>query len=309
LWNHTKKFHNNENNISNLESYLHNYKNYYNCKYCSKSFIYKQSRSRHENIYCKNKNKLEINENKKNLENDKIKLEILKKEENIIKLKLKLENSNKIENITLKKLNKKLLERNNIIKNNNINFNVQNIVNNIQLVGFGKEEIVDMLSFKEKKLIMNSRYKCLEKLIEIIHCGKYNQFKNIIITNMKDQYMYKYDDKHGIFILSPKTDVLNSLINYRLDDLEVIYNDLLENNKLDEKTKDIIEIFINKINYSDSKFIDSEGKEYNNYKQYKINEVKILLYNNQDKTTNDISLLLSANEIIVNSDIKYICNV
>ncbi len=313
LWNHTKKYHNDH--VNNNKEIIDNKKKY-NCKYCNKLFTYKQSRSHHENKYCKSKNQLDINENKKQiennkmkLENDKIKLEILKKEENIIKLKLKLENSNKIENITLKKLNKKLLERNNIIKNNNINFNVQNIVNNIQLVGFGKEEVIEMLTLKEKKLIMNSRYKCLEKLIEIIHCGKYNQFKNIIITNMKDQYMYKYDDKHGIFILSPKTDVLNSLINYRLDDLEVIYNDLLENNKLDEKTKDIIEIFINKINYSDSKFIDCEGKEYNNYKQYKINEIKILLYNNQDKTTNDISLLLSANEITVNSEIKCICNV
>lgn len=313
-WNHTNKYHNScvnnnkeiidKNIILNLDDTKK-----YNCKYCNKLFTYKQSRSHHEKNNCKNKNKIDYDENKQILESERLKLEILKKEENIIKLKLKLENSNKIENITLKKLNKKLLERNNIIKNNNINFNVQNIFNNIQLVGFGKEEIVELLSFKEKKLIINSRYKCLEKLIEIIHCGKYNQFKNIIITNMKDQYMYKYDDKHGIFILSPKTDVLNSLINYRLDDLEVIYNDLLENNKLDEKTKDIIETFINKINYSDSKFIDCEGKEYNNYKQYKINEIKILLYNNQDKTTNDISLLLSTNEITINSEIKYVCNV
>jgi len=79
---------------------------------------------------------------------------------------------------------------------------------------------------------------------------------------MKDQYIYKYDDGKGQFVLSTKTDVLNSLINYRLDDLEVIYNDLIEDNKLDEKTKDIIEKFVNKINYSDSKFTDSDGKEH-----------------------------------------------
>ena len=48
--------------------------------------------------------------------------------------------------------------------------------------------------------------------------------------------MYKYDDKVGHFVLSTKTDVLNSLIDYRLDDLETIYHDLLENNKLDENT-------------------------------------------------------------------------
>ena len=145
-------------------------------------------------------------------------------------------------------------------------------------------------------MIMNAKYNSLDKLIEIIHCGKYNQFKNIIITNMKDNYMYKYDDKLGHFVLSTKVDILNSLIDYRLDDLEIIYNDLLEKNKLDEKTKDIIEKFINKINI-DSKYTDFDGKEHDNYKQYKINEIKVLLFNNQDKITNDISLLLTTNEV------------
>jgi hypothetical protein len=41
---------------------------------------------------------------------------------------------------------------------------------NFQLVGFGKEEITELLTNNEKKLIMNSKYDCLEKLIEIVHC-------------------------------------------------------------------------------------------------------------------------------------------
>jgi hypothetical protein len=101
-------------------------------------------------------------------------------------------------------------------------------------------------------------------------------------------------------VLSTKADVLNSLIGYRLDDLEIIYNDLLERNKLDENTKNIIEKFINKINYDQSRYIDYDGKEHDNYKEYKINEIKILLYNNQDKITNDISLLLTTNEVSYN---------
>lgn len=110
--------------------------------------------------------------------------------------------------------------------------------------------------------------------------------------------MYKYDDQKGEFILSTKSDVLNSLVDNRIYDLEVIYDDFLVTNKLDVKTKNIIEEFINKINYSDTKFIDSDGKEHDNYKQYKINEIKILLYNNQNKITSDISLVLSTNEIV-----------
>ena len=82
--------------------------------------------------------------------------------------------------------------------------------------------------------------------------------------------MYKYDDKVGHFVLSTKSDVLNSLIDYRLEDLETIYHDLLDKNKLDENTKNIIEKFINKINYVDTKYTDYEGKEHDNYKQFKI---------------------------------------
>jgi hypothetical protein len=188
------------------------------------------------------------------------------------------------------------MERNNKIKNINTINNNQQIINNINLVGFGKEEVCEALTNYEKRVIMNAKYNSLEKLIEIVHCGKYNQFKNIIITNMKDNYIYKYDDKVGHFILSTKIEILNSLIDCRMYDLEVIYNDLLEKNKLDDKTKDIIEKFINKINI-DSKYTDYEGKEHNNYKEYKINEIKVLLYNNQDKITNDISLLLTTNEV------------
>jgi len=110
---------------------------------------------------------------------------------------------------------------------------------------------------------------------------------------MKDNYIYKYDDKFGCFILSTKADVLNSLIDYRLGDLEIIYNDLLEKNKLDEKTKECIERFINKINYEDNKHVDYNGKEHQTYKEYKINEIKMLLFNNQDKITSDIFLLLT----------------
>ena len=37
---------------------------------------------------------------------------------------------------------------------------------------------------------------------------------------------------------------------------------------------------------------DDDTTEYPNYKSYKMNNIKILLYNNQDKITKDIALLL-----------------
>ena len=304
LCNHNKKFHNvsitqNSTIIPHISTLITlqsaiiaptNYK----CKYCNKNFSRNYSVIRHLKK-CKI-DTTEIDKLKESKEIKKLELQLAKEEKEILKLKLKLQQSTKIDNMTLKKLNKILMERTNRIKNINTINNTQ-IINNFQLVGFGKEEVVELLTNKDKKLIINSKYCSLEKLIEIVHCGTYNQFKNIVITNIKDNFMYKYDDSKGQFILSTKNDVLNSLINYRLEDLEVIYNDLLVKNKLDDVTKNCIENFINKINYVDDKFTDIDGKEHDNYKQYKINEIKILLFNNQDKITNDISLLLIANEI------------
>lgn len=305
LWNHNKKCHTTVSIHQVVVSSQNDTINSHNvvindiilkCKYCNKIFQNRSNRWRHEKK-CQNK---ENELTKLNAENKQKELELkIKKEEaTILRLKLKLEQSDKIENITLRQLNKKLMQRNNLIKNSTINSNnVQNnIVNNFQLIGFGKEEVTETLTNHEKKMIMNAKYCSLEKLIEIVHCNKYNQFKNIIITNMKDNYMYKYDDKVGIFRLSTKSEVLNSLIDYRIYDLEVIYNDLLSKNKLDDNTKDCIEKFINKVNYDDKKYMDFEGKHHQNYKQYKINEIKVLLFNNQDKITNDISLLLTTTD-------------
>jgi hypothetical protein len=270
------------------------------CDLCNKQFNTRAAKSIHKkkcNVIASELDKIKEETTKIYAENKQKELELLIKKEEaaILRLKLKLEKSDKIDNVTVRQLNKRLIQRNNLIKNSTVNsHNTQNnIVNNFNLIGFGKEDVIEKLTNQEKKLIMNAKYSSLDKLINIVHCGKYTQFKNIIITNMKDNYMYKYDDKVGHFVLSTKADVLNSLIGYRLDDLEVIYNDLIERNKLDENTKDIIEKFINKINYDQSRYTDYDGKEHDNYKEYKINEVKILLYNNQDKITNDISLLLT----------------
>lgn len=186
------------------------------------------------------------------------------------------------------------MKRNNLIKNstvisnsnNNNKIQNNNIVNNFQLVGFGKEDIVELLTMQGKKQIMNAKFYCLEKLVEIIHCGNYNQFKNIVITNMKDNNIYKYDDVKGQFVLSMKSNVLNYLIDCHISDIEIIYNELVEK-------------FINKINNEDFKYTDIDGKEYKTYRHYKINEVKILLYNNQDKINKDISLILTTTDEIL----------
>jgi len=286
LWKHNKEFHSSVVADSNTTE-----NNILKCRYCNKLFKHKQNKYEHEKNVCIPKNKL--SDNTKQTE---LLLQIKKEEARILELQLKMQKSKKDEGMTVKKINK-LLEKKLNKKNMEASSQTEQSTAYDYISDFGKEDVVETLTKQEKRIIMNAKYSSLEKLIEIVHCGKYNQFKNIIITNMKDNYMYKYDNKLGHFVLSSKLDVLNSLINYRLDDLEVIYNDLLVKNKLDEKTKECIEKFINKINYDENKYIDYDGKQHENYKQYKINEIKVLLFNNHDKITNDISLLLTTENI------------
>jgi hypothetical protein len=286
------------------------------CKYCYTGFQNRSNRWRHEKT-CKNKtgyrglptdvpssgiprnmDKESIRKEKElelqiKKEEAKIKREeiMLKKEEaKILKLQLKLQNSNKAEPRTLNMLNKLLSKHNNRFNNSNINSNNNNTINNIQnnitnnfhIVGFGKEDgIPTILSDNEKRMILGYRLLSLKKLIETVHCGKYNQFKNIIITNMKDNYIYSYDDTKGVFVLASKDDVINNLINYRLVDLDTIFNEFVEQNRIGGKTKECIEEFMNRMNYGD----DTDKKS-------QIDEIKMLLFNNKDKITNDIFLML-----------------
>ena len=53
--------------------------------------------------------------------------------------------------------------------------------------------------------------KALDKLIEITHCGEYPQFKNVVITNLKDDFAYKYDSNKGFFVTVKKNDLLEDV--------------------------------------------------------------------------------------------------
>lgn len=139
---------------------------------------------------------------------------------------------------------------------------------------------------------MNSRLGSIEKIVEIAHCSHLNQFKNIIITNLKDNYAYRYDERKGYFVTVTKDVLLDNLVMNRVMDIEDIYDELKNANKIDIKTKKLIQDFLDKMAEENIPFFDSETK-YDNFKTYKTNNIKILLYNNQDKITKDIALLIS----------------
>ena len=81
----------------------------------------------------------------------------------------------------------------------------------------------------------------------------------------------------------------------RLTDIEAIYDELKTANKIDDRTKKIIQNFLDKMENTETPVIENETK-YENYKSFKIDNIKILLYNNQDKITKNIALLISDNK-------------
>ena len=166
------------------------------------------------------------------------------------------------------------------------------ITNNYQILSLGNEELVNVLTMEQKKMILNSRLGSLEKIVEIAHCGELNQFKNIIITNLKDQYAYRYDNQKGYFVTITKNVLLENVVAHRVTDIEALYDELKTAKKIDSKTKKLIQDFLDRMSDDKIPFYDNDIK-YENFKTFKLDNIKILLYNNQDKITKDIALLIS----------------
>ena len=283
----------------------------YHCRYCeNKSYLTHRSRWKHEQT-CKPKDKtvdqvLEENERIKQ-ENEKIKAERIEERDafktKIIKLQDKLIKTNRLTDKSFKALNKILMERSyymNQSQNTN-SLNTINSNNTLQICNIGSEDILNVLTEQQKKQIMNAKFKSLDKLVEITHCGEYNQFKNIIITNLKDDYAYQYDSIKGFFVTVRKHDVITDIIDYRMYNLSEICEEMENGNKIDAKTKIVLQRFIDKCD-SEDPFEDDHGIKYPNYKEYRKDCMKILLYNNHERITKDIATLMQDAESEKNTD-------
>ena len=197
LYNHNRKCHNlNETKKKNKED------NSYHCKYCNKGYLIAQSRWAHQKK-CKIQNENEESSSHLilqpiKIEIDKIKEDYEKQKQQILELQQKLLNCKKLDNKTFKSVNKILMNRSYTNSNNRNLTNSNNTINNTyQILSLGNEDLINVLTIEQKKQIMNSRLCSLEKIVEITHCGIMNQFKNIIITNLKDDYAYRYDENKG----------------------------------------------------------------------------------------------------------------
>jgi hypothetical protein len=264
LWKHNKKFHSKNviknDDISSIDVINMSSENTtcnQICKFCNKNFASRQSKWIHQKT-CKHKNNI-IEENK-----------ILKESLDEMKKQLLtiMNNNCKIHPKTLTKINKQLI--NNTNSNNTINGNI----NNYFTVALGKENLTEVLSKKEKINILNNRSLVLENIIEYVHFNDaYPQFKNILITNLRSSVGYTFDNIKKQFVAIDKDELLNDIISERTDDIIGFFEEF--ENELNDKTKQLIEKFINDI--------DSD-----NYKITKKNKIKLIMYNNRNKISNEI---------------------
>ena len=285
LNNHNKKFHTN-----NHDDIIEN-NNKIICNYCNKYYYSKYTLKTHQNTcsikkFNSNKN---INDNQ-----DLVKLELIKKETELIKLEKVKEEKERLKlKIQLKSTSIPNTTNNNInIINNLLNSNNTNSNNVFNILSIGRENIEEILSQLEKKTILNSRFSCLEELVKIIHCGEYNQFKNILITNLKDKYAYKYDSIQNKFICVCKNEVVHDLVNERINNIREIFEELSTTSKINDSTKRLIREFLDKMTHEDKYTEDTEGTTYKNFRTYKEHRVKILIYNNLDKISKDLAIIL-----------------
>jgi hypothetical protein len=246
------------------------------CTFCNKIFTRKSSLNRHYKI-CSTKIS---NDNKILTENNILKNKIDNFENEMNTLKLQLSNvlkQAKIHPKTLQKINKQLIN-NNITNNNSIN---NGTINNIQIVKFGSENIKDILNEKEILKILNSWYGAIEESIKEVHFNESRpEYRNILITNLRDNIAYVYNGNK--FEAVQKNSFISDLIDKHINNIEVS----LENykNKLPEKTVNIVDKLLQKLQDDESKITDeNNNKEYKNFKSFKTNEIKLMIYNESRK--------------------------
>jgi len=293
-WNHTNKFHttssdnilkssdnipkSSDNILKSSDNIPKSFDNkIYNCRKCNKIFYNVKTRWSHEQK-CKQIETTKINQlEKKNKELENTINEMKKQFSLIIKEK------GKIHHKTLQKINNQL--NNNINNNSNNNINNGNIINNT-FVKFGDLEYNKILNNDQIKKILNKQFLSLEESIKQIHFNKnLPEYSNFFITNMKDDLAYIFNGKQ--FISVRKNEMIHELIDIHTKEINLSLEK--NKNKLNEKYVIRLEKFLDMLNDDDTQFTDNNNQRtYTSYKAYKINSLKLLIYNESDKKKLDL---------------------
>ena len=108
------------------------------------------------------------------------------------------------------------------------------------------------------------------------------------------------------FISVMKNEILNELIDTHVKEINLSLEK--NKNKLNEKYVVRLEKFLDMLNDDDTKFTDHNNKKtYTSYKAYKMNSIKLLIYNQSDKKKlsllNNIELKEKNNDSVDNDSV------
>lgn len=194
--------------------------NMYSCKFCQKVYYNKQSKYRHQKK-CKEEHDSLTKSIRKMEEKHKKEMEDLKE---II--------TNQIMELVKKevKISKKSIQNiGNQLNDGSTQNNVQNN-NNITIVALGNEDVLNTISDEEKVEILDKRYMSVLELVKLIHCsGKYPQFNNSLVTNIKSRYALSYDETHTQFVTKNKEELVENIVSNRTNDIEDMLEEQREN--------------------------------------------------------------------------------
>ena len=256
--------------------------NKYKCKFCSNEYLFKQSKWRHEKK-CTNKinNTLNIEELIKQNEMKDKEIEEIKKSFEKFKKQM-LDMMNQKYKMHPKTFQKMVNSNNNITINNTIN-------NNIKYVEIGKEDLHNVFTKQEKLMLLQKMGSPIENIVRYTHLNdKYPQFQNIIITNIRSNQAYVYNDQLNKFILCDKNDLLDEMMIYRYDDLIGFYDQY--NHMLSPKLRDTLnKSFLLK---DDDTFCKNKSNEFN-----------VIIYNECNKDNIKYKLNDSSLESIIDDNI------
>ena len=267
LCNHNKKFHNDnvlKSSDNVLKSSDDNIKKYC-CRKCNKTFFNVKTRWSHEQICQQTYN---INDDKFKILEDTIS-QLQQQIQKIVNEK------GKVHHKTLQKINKQVTNTINNTNNNN-----GTIIHNT-FVKFGDVSYDKIFNEKQLLSILNKQYMSLEEGITKTHFNeKLPEYSNVFITNFKDPLAYIFNGK--AFITVKKHDMLNELMNSHITEINLSYEKMKD--KIIPKHANRIEKFLEKLNDIETKYKDPDNdRVYSNYKAYKMDAIKLAIYNNSDK--------------------------
>ena len=219
------------------------------CIYCKKHFSRKDNLKRHSQI-CKSK---------------------LLIEEQIANNQLVLGNttSNILTNpttLTTSHPSNVLANSNSMNNNSNNTIITNNITNPVTIIPLGQENLVEFFTDEEQLRILKKMFGCFIYLIEYVHfSGKFPQFANMRITNLRSNTAYVYDECDKKFVAHDQNEVIAEVISERLMDITNFFDNVKDKLSAKEVTK-LTEL------------INDLEEQRIKYKEY-LRKVKFMLYN------------------------------